>query len=79
MGIGLGIVLIVIGAILSFAVTATVPGVDLTVIGYILIAAGALALLLAIVLNTMRAHTSHKEVIERREGGRRRGRDDYYD
>lgn len=77
MGIGLGIVLIVIGAILSFAVTATVPGVDVTVIGYILMAAGALALVLSVLLHTMRAHTSHKEVIERREG--RRGRDRYYD
>lgn len=79
MGIGLGIVLIVIGAILSFAVTTSVAGVNLVMIGYILMAAGALALILAIVLNAQRAHTSHKEVIERREGGRRRGRDDYYE
>ena len=41
MGLGTGIALIVIGAILAFAVNVDVPAVDLTLIGYILMAAGA--------------------------------------
>ena len=40
MSLGLGIILIVIGAVLSFALNLTVGAVDLDVIGYILIAAG---------------------------------------
>lgn len=68
MGIGGGIVLIVIGAVLAFAVTDTVPGIDLTVVGYICLGAGFLALILAIILNAQRTHTSHREVVERRDG-----------
>jgi hypothetical protein len=67
MGIGAGIFLIVVGAILSFAVSDHVSGVDLTVVGYICMGAGALALILAIVLTAQRANTSHREVVERRD------------
>jgi hypothetical protein len=41
MGIGVGIFLIVVGAVLTFAVNATVAGLDLDVIGWILMLAGA--------------------------------------
>jgi len=44
MGFGAGILLIVIGAILTFAVDATITGIDLKVIGWILMLAGAAAL-----------------------------------
>ena len=47
MAIGLGIVLIVIGAILSFAINVDIPGVSDDVLGYILIAAGLLAIILS--------------------------------
>lgn len=40
MSLGLGIFLIVVGAILSFALNLTVGAVDLHLVGYILIAAG---------------------------------------
>ena len=40
MGIGVGILLIVVGAILTFAVDATVAGLDLKVVGWILMLAG---------------------------------------
>ncbi|WP_040159261.1 DUF6458 family protein [Mobilicoccus massiliensis] len=40
MSIGFGIFLIALGAILSFAVKDSVPGIDLTMIGYILMGAG---------------------------------------
>ena len=47
MYIGLGIVLIVIGAILAFALNIDIPGVGDDTLGYILMAAGALAILLS--------------------------------
>jgi hypothetical protein len=47
MYIGLGIVLIVIGAILAFALNVDIPGVGDDTLGYILMAAGALAILLS--------------------------------
>lgn len=67
MGIGGGIALIVIGAILAFGVSDNIANVDLTVIGYICMGAGLLALILALVINQQRAHTSHREVVERHE------------
>lgn len=45
------IALIAIGAILSFAIQDIIAGVDLTLIGYILMGAGALALILSILLS----------------------------
>ena len=54
MSIGLGIFLLVVGAILVWALDLTVTGVDLQLIGYILLAAGALVTILGIVLMTRR-------------------------
>ena len=65
MGIGLGIFLIVVGAILAFAVRDGIDAVDLTMVGYICLAAGVVALIVAIVLNAQRGRTSHHEVVER--------------
>ena len=48
MGIGGSIFLMAVGAILAFAVHATVAGVDIHVIGWILMAAGALGLILTL-------------------------------
>lgn len=50
MYIGLGIFLLVVGAILSFAVQESISGVDLVVVGYICMAGGALAILLSLVM-----------------------------
>ncbi|HEX8084880.1 MAG TPA: DUF6458 family protein [Solirubrobacteraceae bacterium] len=50
MGIGTSIFLLALGAILSFAVTDAISGVDLTVVGYILMAAGALGLVLSMMV-----------------------------
>ena len=66
MGIGGGIALIVVGAILSFGVSDRIEGVNLTVIGYICMAAGVVALILAIVLNSQRSNTTHRAVVEQR-------------
>lgn len=67
MGIGGGIALIVIGAILSFGVKDAIDGVNLEVIGYICMGAGVLALILAIALNAQRSNTTHRAVVEHRE------------
>jgi hypothetical protein len=65
MGIGGGIALLVIGAILAFGVSDNIAAVDLTMIGYICMGAGALALVLALVLTNQRRSTTHREVVER--------------
>ena len=69
MGIGLGIFLLVVGAILSFGVRDNLSALDLTMIGYICMGAGALSIILALVMNQQRANTSHTAVVEPRETG----------
>jgi hypothetical protein len=69
MGVGLGIFLLVIGAVMSFAIRDSWSAVDLTMIGYIFMGAGALAVILALVMNQQRANTSHTAVVEHRETG----------
>lgn len=68
MGIGGGIFLIVAGAILAFAVNAQVSGVDLNLVGIIMMIAGVITLIVALVMNAQRTHTSHREVLEHYEG-----------
>jgi hypothetical protein len=46
MGIGASVFLLAIGAILAFAVNASVSGVDINVVGFILMVAGAIGLLM---------------------------------
>ncbi len=46
MGIGVSIFLIAVGAILAFAVNTTVSGLDINVIGYILMIVGVLGLIM---------------------------------
>lgn len=48
MGIGINIFLIAVGAILTFAVDATVAGLDIKVVGVILMVAGAIGLILTL-------------------------------
>jgi hypothetical protein len=49
MGIGTSIFLIAVGAILKFAVTASVAGVKLEVVGVILMVVGAIGLLFSLI------------------------------
>jgi hypothetical protein len=49
MGIGTSIFLIAVGAILKFAVTASVSGIDLATVGVILMVVGILGLLISLV------------------------------
>ena len=50
MGIGIGIVLIAVGAILTWGVTADAEGVDVNAVGVILMVVGVIALLLSLLL-----------------------------
>lgn len=50
MGIGVSVFLIAVGAILAFAVEVEVAGLELEVVGYILMAAGIIGLLLSLFL-----------------------------
>jgi hypothetical protein len=49
MTIGFGLFLIAVGAILRFAVTATVAGVDIQTVGVILMVVGAIAFVISLV------------------------------
>lgn len=50
MGIGLGVFLLIAGAVLAFGVKAHVSDFDLTTIGYILMGSGVLVILLSLVI-----------------------------
>ncbi len=54
MSLGTGIVLFVIGAILAFALNVQVDWIDLHLVGYILMIAGAVGIILGIVLLSRR-------------------------
>jgi uncharacterized membrane protein YidH (DUF202 family) len=65
MGIGLGVVLLVIGLILALDAV-TLPDsianhIDQDTLGWILVAVGALAIVLALVMNAQRSRTTHIE------------------
>lgn len=51
MVLGSGIFLIVVGAILAFAVKDSIDAVDLTMVGYICLGAGVLALIISLIAN----------------------------
>ncbi|NUT31983.1 MAG: hypothetical protein HOV79_02805 [Hamadaea sp.] len=58
MGIGASIFLLAVGAILTFALEWDVAGLDLDVVGWILMAAGALGLIVTTVIWGNRRSTS---------------------
>ncbi|MBK7720935.1 MAG: hypothetical protein IPI32_01560 [Austwickia sp.] len=71
MSAGFGIFLIAVGAILSFAVQDRVSGVDLRMIGYILMGAGLVTLLLSLFLSQRRQTTvTARRDIVTPDGGR---------
>ena len=57
MGIGASIFLIAIGAILAFAVDVSLGGLDLDIVGWILMAAGALGLVMTALIWGRRRET----------------------
>ena len=65
MGIGTSIFLIAVGAILRYAVTGKAEGVDLDVVGLILMIVGVVGLLLTFLWMTMYADRRRGAVAER--------------
>ncbi|MGW8483722.1 DUF6458 family protein [Microbacterium sp. NPDC055903] len=57
MGIGTGVALFVIGAILTFAIDVEVAWADLDIIGYILMGAGVVVFLISVILLARRRRT----------------------
>jgi sulfite exporter TauE/SafE len=64
MGIGTSIFLIAVGAILNWAVTADVSGVDLQTVGVILMVAGAIGLLISLFWMTVWADRRRRVVAD---------------
>jgi len=60
MYVGLGIFLLVVGAVLAFAVDATVAGVDLALVGWILMAGGLLAIVLSFATTRRGGYSSRR-------------------
>ena len=63
MGIGTSIFLIAVGAILKFAVTASVSGIDLDTVGVILMVVGIVGLLLSLLWMTIWADRRRHAVV----------------
>jgi hypothetical protein len=64
MGIGTSILLVAVGAILKFAVTASVSGIDLATVGVILMVAGVVGLVISLVLLSRPARTTRTTVVQ---------------
>lgn len=58
MGIGGGIILIVIGAVLAFALDVNLPVFNSTVLGYILMGAGVVVIIIVLALQGQRTRAS---------------------
>ena len=78
MGIGTGVFLIAVGAILAFAVERDISGLELSTVGWILMAAGALAIILFLTVWAPRRRSVDRgpDVVEERRYEDRRGYDD---
>jgi hypothetical protein len=72
MSIGTGIVLFVIGAILTFALNIQVSWVDLDLVGYIFMGAGIVVFIIGIILVTRRrmAATTSRSAVDPVDGSR---------
>jgi hypothetical protein len=71
MGIGVSIFLIAVGAVLAFAVNAEVSGLDIQVVGWILLVVGAIGILLSIMFWSSWGGWGRREVVEERPSSRR--------
>jgi hypothetical protein len=65
MGIGTSIFLIALGAILRFAVTASVSGIEIATVGTILLVVGIIGLLISLLYTTIWADRSRGAVVDR--------------
>ena len=73
MGIGVSVFLLAVGAILAFAVDYTASGIDIHVIGYILMVAGALGLLMTTLVFGRRDRVATTGVVTEERVVRERG------
>lgn len=64
MGIGVSLFLLAAGAILTFAVDASVSGLDIDVVGIILMAAGGIGLLLTLLVWGPRSRAARTTVVD---------------
>lgn len=64
MGMGSGIVLFVLGAVLAFALNVTVEWIDVVMVGYLLMGAGALIFLISLVLFARRRSATTVETAD---------------
>ena len=71
MGIGASIFLIAVGAILAFAVNYDISGLDIAVIGYILMIVGVIGLIMTAFIWGPRRTAARGGVSSRRRGPRR--------
>lgn len=62
MAIGTGIFLMVVGAVLTFAINASVEAVNLEAVGWIFMIAGAAAILISLIVNAQSTRTTHREI-----------------
>ena len=65
MGIGVSLILIAAGAILTWAVNATVSGVDINTIGVILMVVGALGIVLSMIFWSSWGGFHRRDVVDR--------------
>lgn len=70
MGIGIGVVLLVIGGILAFAVDFDISGVDIHIVGYIVMAGGLIALLFGLAVQLPRSRRNRSTAITTDQAGR---------
>lgn len=68
MTIGGSIALIVLGAILAFAVEFDIAGLNIDVIGYILMIGGVIGLIFGLITYARASATTGERVVERRRG-----------
>ncbi len=71
MGIGISVLLLAVGAVLTWAVNASVQGVDLDVVGVILMVAGGIGLLWALAISSSMPWRRETEVGRERVGHER--------
>ena len=70
MGVGASLLLIAAGAILTWAVSANVSGIDLNTVGVILMVVGALGLVLSLVFwSSWGGMGTHRKAVESGPGG----------
>ena len=64
MALGTGIFLIVVGAILTFALNESVDAVNLELVGWIFMIAGALAIIISLIVSSQARNTKHTAVVD---------------